>query len=74
MTNLVSIASKLPHALVLESGDARVVLNGAKQTAISPKGPTPGVTGGVDEALFDAWCAEHADSTIVTQKLIWKMT
>ena len=76
LTALVSFPHVLGHEVVGRRTDtgARVVLNGAKQSAISPKGPTPGVTGGVDEAFFDAWCADHADSTVVTQKLIWKMT
>lgn len=73
MTTLICIANSLPYALVLESGDASVTLNPAKQHAMSPKNPELGVTGGVDEALYDAWCADNADSDIVANKLIWKM-
>jgi len=78
--NLVAIACNVPSGLVLESGDTRVVLNGAKQRILlagmepSPKDLLPGATGGVDEAWFDQWCSDHADSNIVTQKRIWKMT
>jgi hypothetical protein len=70
---LVSIASKLPYALVLEVGAARVTLNGAKQSAFPPKNSAPGVTGGVDEGFFDAWVLDSADSPTVLDKLVFKM-
>jgi hypothetical protein len=70
---LVAIASKLPYALVLEVGGECVTLNGAKQSAIPPKNPALGVTGGVDEGVFDAWVLDNADSPIVLDKLVFKM-
>jgi hypothetical protein len=71
MTTLVCIASKLPYRLTLESGAPCVTLNAAKQHAAG--NPELGITGGVDQDVFDAWCAANSGSSIVTQSLIFKM-
>lgn len=61
----------------------RVVLAGAnkqilafasqsEQVPVSPKHLRAGITVNVDEAFFDKWVKDHADSHIVRNKLIWK--
>jgi hypothetical protein len=56
----------------------RVMLNGANSTKpasvlVAPKEFTPGITENVDEAFFDKWVADHAESNIVKNGLIFKM-
>ena len=62
----------------------RVVLAGANQAARQLAAENPGmmlvsrphmragITINVDEAFFDKWVADHADSNIVRNKMIWK--
>jgi hypothetical protein len=57
----------------------RQILNGANSTrppgvrAVSPVNHEPGITENVDEEFFDKWVADHRDSNIVKNGLIFKM-
>lgn len=58
----------------------KVTLAGANQHSIitgslrtpSPGDLRPGITNNVDEALFDRWVADHQDSNIVRNGLVFK--
>lgn len=70
--NVVRLATY--KRVVLAGANAAIMRLAAEtqQVPVSPKNARAGITINVDEAFYDKWVKDHADSNIVRNKQIWK--
>jgi len=67
MGTTVTVACKLPHGLIIKTGDKSVTLAGANSSAIiGGYGLTP-----VDKDFYDAWRKEYANFAPLKNELIF---
>ena len=71
MTKLVTIGCKLPNGIIIVLGDKKAKINGFNQNMVQVADGF-GITENVDEELFDAWLAKHANFALVKNGLIFK--
>lgn len=68
MASTVTVLSRLPHDLVLEVGNTKVVINGATKEVIIGSGY--GMTENVDADFFAAWLEKFKDRSFVKNELV----
>lgn len=70
--NVVTVACKLPHGLVLEMKDSPpVAINGSLHASAVAHGY--GITEGVPAEFFTAWAAKYKDATFIRKGMVFAL-